>query len=375
MRYCKHCILPDTRPNIAMDAEGMCSGCRYHATKPQIDWAEREAAFAAVAHKAKEASGGHDCLIPVSGGKDSHWQVIKCLEHGLNPLAVTWRTPGRTEIGELNLDNLVSLGVDHVDFRVNPKVERKFMYEALQRCGSTAVPMHMAIFAVPLNLAARLRIPLVVWGENSGFEYGSPDDALTGFQMDRPWLERFGVTHGTTAEDWISERLSRKELTPYFWPTDVELEQAKVKAVFLGWYFPWDPETTLNVAREHGFVVRGEGPKTGTYDYADIDDDFISIHHWLKWYKFGFTRSWDNLSLEIRNGRLSRANAIEQLRARGDETPHEDIAKLCSFMGIDSKRLFEIAEGFRNSQIWNRSDGNWKIDGFLIPDWDWGGAQ
>jgi len=108
------------------------------------------------------------------------------------------------------------------------------------------------------------------------------------------------------------------------------------------------------------------------YAYADIDDDFISIHHWLKWYKFGFTRTYDNLSLEIRNGRLRRDEAIEILPQRGDETPYEDIRKFCAWIGITEERFFEIAEKFRNPDIWKRrEDGKWYIPGFLIPDWKW----
>ena len=116
---------------------------------------------------------------------------------------------------------------------------------------------------------------------------------------------------------------------------------------------------------------RREGAKTGYYDYADIDDDFISIHHYLKWYKFGFTRTYDNLALEIRNGRLTRDEAIAVLRARGDETPHEDIARFCAFVGISRERFFEIIEKFRNREVWSRRGGKWVIEDFLIPDWRW----
>ena len=125
--------------------------------------------FAEVVGKAKAQSRGYDCLIPVSGGKDSTWQVIKCLEYGLNPLCVTWKTPARTQLGQQNLDNLVGLGVDHIDYQINPKVERKFMLEAFKRFGSTAVPMHMAIFSIPAQIAARFRIPLDCLGRELGF--------------------------------------------------------------------------------------------------------------------------------------------------------------------------------------------------------------
>lgn len=370
MSYCTRCILPSTRPNLGMGPDGVCNACSTHAARPSVDWAERRRAFQAVVAGAKKRARGHDCLVPVSGGKDSTWQVVTCLEHGLNPLAVTWKTPARTGIGQRNLDNLVGLGVDHIDYQVNPKVERAFLLASFERFGSTAIPMHLALFNIPLTIAARFRIPLVVWGENSATEYGG-DEELQSHQLDARWLRTFGVTHGTTARDWVSETLTERALTPYFGPTDHELEAAGARAVFLGHYFPWDPETSLAVACAHGFRPRPEGPLTGHYDYSDIDDTFIAVHHWLKWYKFGFTRTWDNLALEIRNGRMSRDKAIEVLRERGDETPRDAIRAFCEFVGISGQRFFEVAERFRNPHVWARRDGRWEIPGFLVEGWDW----
>lgn len=371
MRWCRSCVLPDTRPNLVIHEDGICNACHNHSNKPNIDWTGREASFQALAANAKASSnGGYHCLIPVSGGKDSTWQVVTCLEYGLSPLCVTWRTPGRTKIGEENLRNLISLGVDHIDFSINPKVEKRFMLKAVERYGDPAIPMHMALFNITLSTAARFRIPLIVWGENSAFEYGGADEQSKGFALDEAWLHRFGVTKGTTAADWLDADLTKDDLRPYERPTAAELAAAGTRAVFLGYYFPWDPETTLKVALLHGFQ-RAELPRTGYYDYADIDDDFISVHHWFKWYKFGFTRLFDNLSLEIRNGRMSRGEAIDIIRSRGDDTPINDIANLSRYLGISPERFFHISENFRNVEIWKRRDGKWTIPDFLIPDWRW----
>jgi N-acetyl sugar amidotransferase len=371
LKYCRRCILPDTRPYLVFNEAGICNACESHGTKRTIDWPARERGFREVVAHARARSTGYDCLIPVSGGKDSTWQVVKCLEYGLNPLAVTWKTPGRTRVGERNLANLVSLGVDHIDYQVSPAVERKFVYESLCRFGSTAIPMHMAIFNIPAKIAVRFGIPLIIWGENSAFEYGGTEEECTGFRLDAAWLRRHGVTHGTTAQDWVSGTLSRSELTPYFGPTAQELEGSGITAVFLGYYFEWDPEKTRAVAAAHGFVANPDGARTGLYDYADIDDDFISIHHWLKWYKFGFTRLYDNLSLEIRNERLSRDQALAVVRRTGDVTPYDDIQKLCGFIGISAEHFFEVCEKFRNTGIWFRDGATWKIRDFLFPDWPW----
>lgn len=371
MNYCQNCVLPDTRPNLQLDDKGICNACRSSKSKSSIDWEKRKKSFEKVIKSVKAKNRGYDCLIPVSGGKDSHWQVIKCLEYGLNPLTVTWKTPARTETGIQNLKNLIGLGVDHIDFQINPKVEKKFMYQALVKYGATAIPMHMALFNIPLNIAVKFDIPLIVWGENSAFEYGSSDDTHTGFQLNQDWLKNYGVTQGTTARDWIGNELSRKELTPYFGPKDNELESKDIHAVFLGYYFKWSPDISLEAALKHGFQVRKRGSRTGYYNYADIDDEFISIHHYLKWYKFGFTRTFDNLSIEIRNGQMTRDQAIGIIKKRGEEKPLEDIRALCTFLDITESHFFNVIERFRNLNFWKKNNCIWQIRDFLISDWNW----
>jgi N-acetyl sugar amidotransferase len=370
MKWCRTCLLPDTRPNLTIGPDGICNACAAHGTKQAIDWGARARLFQQVVEHAKSRSAGYDCLVPVSGGKDSTWQIVTCLEAGMKPLAVTWKTPGRTAIGAANLDNLVRLGVDHIDYQINPKVEKRFMTAALARLGDPGIPMHMALFSIPLTIAVRFRIPLVVWGENSAFEYGGTAEERSGFALDAAWLRKYGVMHGTSWRDWIGDDLSEKDMTAYAGPSDAELAAAGTKAVFLGYYQQWDPEATLAVAVAHGFR-RADRPKTGYYDFADIDDEFISVHHWFKWYKFGFTRLFDNLSLEIRNRRMTRDEALDIVRRRGDDTPHDDISAMCQFLGMGMDRFFAIAERFRNPAIWKKRGDTWTMPDFLIPNWDW----
>lgn len=371
MQYCTTCVLPDTRPNLSIQVDGRCTACGTTQEKPSIDWTHRETQFRALVDDVKAQSGTYDCVIPVSGGKDSTWQVIKAMEYGLKPICVTWRTPARNQLGQQNLDNLIKLGVDHIDLSINPEVEKTFTIKSFKRYGSPVVPMHMAIHALPTQVAIEKNIPLILWGENSAVEYGGDDDALKGMEISRKWLMKYGVTHGTTAEDWVDDDLSLKDLSAYRWPEEAALKARNVRAVFLGQYFSWDPVMTAKVAAEHGFKA-AEQAVVGVFDFADVDDAFLmSIHHWVKWYKFGFTRSWDNLSLEVRAGRITRADAVAQIEARGNETPKAEIDAFCSYTGITADQFFEIAETFRNHEIWEKVDGVWRIRDFLIKNWVW----
>jgi N-acetyl sugar amidotransferase len=369
--YCRKCILPDTRPGVRLDEDGVCYGCRSVGTKKEIDWAARATAFRDVGDHARRRAGAYDCVIGVSGGKDSYWQVVTCLEHGLRPLCVTYVYPGRNRHGEANLRRLIELGVDHLEFRLNPRIERVFIEKAFRKLAITGLVTHMAIFSVPMQVAAAYDIPLVIYGENSAFEYGSEDESLTGARLDRRWLKSFGVSDGTTAEDWIDDELTRESLAAFFPPTEEVLAEKEIRVIFLGYYFPWDPQNSLRIAERHGFRARPEGPRVGHYDFVNIDDDMIGVHHHPKWHKFGITRSWDTLSMEIRNGRLGRDEAIALLRQRGDETPWDDIDLFCKYLGISRHEYFTVLERFRNRDIWLRRDGRWVIDDFLVPDFPW----
>ena len=371
MNYCKSCILPNTRPNLVIESDGVCNACKGHDVKTVIDWDQRKLELEAIFSKAQKRSAGYDAIIPVSGGKDSTWQVKVCKDYGLNILAVTWKTPARTELGQRNLNNLIALGVDHMDYTVNPEVEKKFMLETLRMTGSSAVPMHLSIYTIPLKIAVAMDVPLVIWGESPHMEYGGGEKNENLNKLDKNWMKTHGILQGAMAEDWISEKLNRKELESYMLPSDDEMNKKDIQSIFLGYYLPWDPEESLRVSVENGFKVREEGPKCGYYNYADIDCNFISIHHYFKWLKFGFTRLFDNLSLEIRNKRMSRNEALKILSEMGDQKPKEDIDKLIEFLNISHDDFKEIEEKFRNKEIWYLDDGVWKIRNFIIKDWIW----
>lgn len=362
MLYCKNCVLPDTRPNLIIMNDGICNACHSWVEKKEnIDWQERENNFKTIVKNIVDKKAKWDCVIPVSGGKDSTWQVIKALEYGLKPLCVTWRTPARSILGQKNLNNLINIGVDHIDFSINPVVEKRFTIATFKKCGSLAIPMHMALFAIPLQVAVNYKIPLVLWGENSGMEYGGSNSDLLGFQMNNEWLKTYGVTQGTIAENWVNNDLLLKDLSSYVWPSDKEMQLAGVSAAFLGWFLNWNPHETFSVAKEHGFEALPDNPKTGYYNFADVDDEFIiTIHHWLKWYKFGFTRLWDNLSVEIRMGRMTRDQAIAIVYEQGEEYPEEAINKFCEWSYLNLDEFQAIADSFRNLNVWQKYSGKWQ---------------
>jgi N-acetyl sugar amidotransferase len=362
MTYCRQCVQPTTRPGISLNDEGICTACVGHREKERvIDWAARKADFESLCDRFRGSAGsGYDCIVPVSGGKDSTYQVhvVKDL-YGMHPLCVTYKTPLRAELGQRNLDNLVSrLGADLVELTVNPETERKFILKALREEGDCALPQHLGIFAFTLRTAVEMNVPLVLWGENSPLEYGGAQAERERSRLDRRWAAEHGCLKGKLAEDWVGGELTSREMVPFRFPTDEAFERAKIHSTFLGYYFPWDPIQNARVARELGFQIREEGPVLGIYDFADLDCELIGFHHYVKWLKFGMTRTFDNCSVEIRNGRMTREEAIERIRENlDDRPPQEHIDSMCDFLGISEAELFSMVEPFRNDEIWKIDDG------------------
>jgi N-acetyl sugar amidotransferase len=366
--YCKKCVLPNTRPNINIDVNGICDACKNKRKK--IDWVVRKKLFLTKIRKVKNTDNSYDCIIPVSGGKDSTWQVIVALKYGLRPLCVTWRNPDRTKIGQKNLDNLINLGVDHVDLTINPKILKYFTKKAFVQMGNPALPMHMAIHSLAQKFAYKFGCKLIIWGENSADEYGSNTKKFKNQKMVKGWLKEFGVTNGTVADNWYDHVLNKKNMEFFKYLEISKLK--KIESIFLGYYFKWDPKKIYKLVSKKNFVVL-KSPKVGIYNYADIDDNFlITIHHWIKLFKFGITREWDNYSLEIRNKRISRDKVIMLLKRKGIYEPKKEIKLFCKYIGISEKQFFNICNKFRNKKIWKKNKNRiWEIKNFLIPGFNW----
>lgn len=373
INYCKNCILPDTRPNLFLDLKtNLCSVCEPLKNNiKKINWKKRNKEFLSIVKEIKKNNSEYDCLIPVSGGKDSTWQVLTAIKYNLKPLCITWRSPARNLIGQKNLDNLIRLGVDHIDFTINPKVEKYLTFKTFKKFGNPLIPMHMALHALTVKTAIEKKIKLILWGENSADEYGGKE-TLKGKYMSNEWRKYYGVNNGTNINYWHDNKLNIKNTFPYKLPKQSEINKNQITEIFLGYYFKWDPLKIFKISKKRGFKNLKK-PKTGIYNFADIDDEFlITIHHYMKWYKFGFTRIWDNLSIEVRNKRISRKKAIKILKKLGNKKPTQEIEKFCNYLNIKKSKFNTICDRLRNKKIWIKDKNRvWKIKNFLIKKWNW----
>jgi N-acetyl sugar amidotransferase len=315
--------MPETKPDLPMDADGVCGACRNFESRKKIDWKQRKRELLTVLERFRSRDGrNYDCVVPVSGGKDSTAQVIRILELGMHPLCVTATTDHLSEIGRRNIENLKRQGVDYIEVSTNPVVRRRVNRLALTQVGDISWPEHVTIFTIPVRMAVHLQVPLLVWGENSQNEYGGPAADAQNNTLTRRWLEEFGGLLGLRVSDLIGqEGIEAKHLIQYTYPSDESLARAGVTGIFLGYYLPWDGYSNALFSQAHGFESYHKPVEGSLVNYENVDNIQTGIHDYFKFLKFGFGRATDLACMHIRRGRLSREDGLKLVKIHDGKFP------------------------------------------------------
>jgi len=371
IKYCKKCVMPETKPDLEIDAEGVCNACRSYEKRKEIDWAKRKKELLLILEKYKSKNNSNwDCIVPVSGGKDSHYQVIRMLQLGINPLCVVATTCHLSEIGRKNIDNIKNLGVDCIEFSPNPKIRRKLNKICLAQVGDISWPEHVGIFTIPIKAAVEYEIPLIIWGENSQNEYGGPASDSENNVLTRRWLEEFGGLLGLRVTDLIGfESIEKKHLLPYIYPTDEELKRVGVTGIFLGYYLPWDGYSNSLIAQAHGFTTYNKVIEGSIVNYENLDNHQTGIHDYFKFLKFGFGRATDIACLHIRRGRITREDGLELVKKHDGKFPWtylgKPIEEILNPLDLTINEFIDICDKFTNKKIFvSDPNGNLVKDGY-----------
>lgn len=371
MRYCSRCLYPESKPDLLFDEEGVCGACRNYERRREVDWEQRKREFFQLMERYRSKDGSnYDCIVPVSGGKDSTYQVLRLLEHGVNPLCVTATTDSLTEIGRRNIENIKSLGVDYVEVTTNLVVRRKLNKLALVEVGDISWPEHVTIFTVPVRMAVKLGIRLIVWGENPQNEYGGPAAASENNTLNRRWLEEFGGLLGLRVSD-LKEMggFENRDLVQYTYPSDEELKKGEVSAIFLGYYFPWDGYTNALYAQAFGFNTYGSLVEGSLADYENLDNYQTGIHDYFKFLKFGFGRATDIANNHLRRGRLGRADAWRMVERHDGKFPWtylgRPIEEILREIDMTVQEFVDVCDRFTNLQLFAK-----EAQGRLLKDRD-----
>jgi N-acetyl sugar amidotransferase len=367
VRLCKRCVNPSTRPNMTFDEEGICPVCRFEEEKRKgtIDWQARAEEIGRIVQWGRaNTKSSYDCLVTVSGGKDSTRQAIFARDElKMNPLLVSCVYPPEQlhERGAQNLANLISLGFDTLTIGLDPDVWKRLMRIGFFKYGNWARSTEMALYALPIHAAIAYKIPLIFYGENPVMTIGERHGRVDG---DASRL-KLGNTISGGPTELLPEEISPFETHFYFYPSDDDMEYAKLRLVYLGYYIPdWSGHENARFAIQRGLVTRAETPeRTGDlWGFTGLDEDFRLVNQMLKFVKFGFGHVTDQVVEAINSGMMSREEGLELVRKYDGRCDPVFVERFCRYLGIDESEFWRLAESYRNQDIWRRDDaGSWKL--------------
>ena len=347
MRYCKECLYPESHPlGIIIGNDGVCSGCKVHKEKFTLDWSTRFEKLKKITNRYRNKNNrSYDCIVPVSGAKDSYYTVhvvTKLL--GLTPLLVRYNPHFNSCIGHRNYAYLKTLfDVDAFDMVVQPQKVKKITRYTLENLFS----MHWHVVAgytvLPVQVAVRFKIPLIIWGAHQGLEQVGMFSHLDEVEMTRKYRKEHDLM-GVEAEDLVDKgALKESDLLPYFYPDSKEIEKVGVRGIYLGNYIPWDSK------KQHEEMIRLYGYKTKkeprTFDtYNTIDTlHYADLHDYIKFKKCGYGIATDHAVREIRWGRISRDEGAK-LAAFYQKRPLEYLHQFLEWLGVESLAFIDKAD-------------------------------
>ena len=368
MRYCKRCLQPDTRPGIVFDDEQVCFACRYEESKASIDWEQRHAELQAFADEAKaeakKRGNTYDCIIGVSGGKDSTFQAVYAKEKlGLNPLLINCMPDEITEIGRKNIENLNNLGFDIISIRPNPIVAKKLARKSFFERGNIIAASEYCLWASSYIMAVKFNIPLIIQGENAALTLGAAkNQETTGNAFSVMQLE---TIRGASVDSFVdlSNNITEKDLFLYKIPTVEEMQAKGIKAIFLQYYTKeWSQVTNADFAIARGLTGRSDDlHDLGRYRrYTALDSDLQIPNQMIKYLKFGFGYATDEICYDIREGRFSREDGKWYVNEFDGLCGEKYIDAACKYLSITKEEFWEVVDKYVNRDLFEKVDGKWK---------------
>lgn len=368
MKYCKKCLQPNTRPGILFDENGVCYACLYEESKKKINWDQRFIQLKQITDEAKEKTKKngsiYDCVIGVSGGKDSTFQAVYCKEKlGLHPLLINCVPDEITEIGRKNIENLNTLGFDIISIRLNPNVAKKLARKSFFEQGNIVSASEYCLWASAYIMADKFNIPLIIQGENAALTLGA---ALNQEQSDDAFsVVQLNTLNGFKSDDLIDEKIgvTKDDLYFYSLPDIKKMQEKGIRAIFLQYYTKeWSQVNNADFSVARGLVGRTDDlHNLGRYRrYTGLDSDLIMPNQMIKYLKFGFGFATDEVGYDIREGRLSREDAKWYVNEYDGKCGEKYIQLACEYLSITEEEFWENVDKYVNKELFERkTDRGW----------------
>lgn len=360
MRYCARCLYPANHPlYITFDNEGVCSGCRIHEEKDYLDWSLRSKKLRNMLDSYRNKSGrSYDCIIPVSGGKDSYFIVhtIKNI-YKMNPLLVSFNEEYNTKRGIRNLANLLTVfDCDHITYTVDPTFLKKLTRYTLKNFGSMYWHCLAGLSAFPVQIALRFKIPLIVWGVHGWSDQVGMYSHLDEAEMSKKTRKEH-LLMNKDAFDLINEKegITRRDIQPFVYPFDNELAQVGVRGIYLSNYIRWDSK------KQHELMIELYGYETAEQErtfntYEDVENIHLAgTHDYIKFLKFGYGKVTDHACREIRLKRMTREEGIEMVNKYAARVP-KDLPMFLKWAEISEEEFYKSVDQFRDRNIWKKDN-------------------
>lgn len=350
MKYCIRCCMPESQEGITFDEMGICQACQSSEQKIHIDWVEREQKLRSILEEAKNKAGdNYDCILPISGGKDSTFQMHVLVNvYHMKPLAVTFNHNWYSKTGWYNLQNaLEKFNVDHIMFTPNRNLVNKLAKRSLSAIGDACWHCHSGVGAFPLQIAVKFHIPLLIWGESIAESSGRASYFNPVRKFDRDYFTK--VSAKMKPEEMICENLSKKDLFPFNLPSATECEKAGVKGIHLGDYIFWDEERQTEFVRDtYGWK---ETEMEGTYKgYKSAECIMPGVHDFTCYLKRGYGRASFHASMDVRNGLLTREEGF-RLANYHDSIRPEALDYYLKITGMSEDDFYRIMKSKRVAQL------------------------
>ena len=358
--------MPTTKPGLTLDEEGVCPACRHAEMKEHINYDKRFEELKTLCDKYRRNDGYYDCIIAVSGGKDSYYQTYVFKELlGMNPLLVSAEDPfNKTDAGLHNVSNLIrSFNCDRISLQISPDLVKRMVRIAFEEFGSPTWSIDRAIYCYPIRMAINMKIPLIVYGENVSWEYGGVLD-----QSEETYSAKDQINNDVAKKVdfslWHENGITDKELNMLKYPSLEKIADASLEPIFLSYFVPWDGCRNYEVAKKYGFKdLTHEWHREGYIEnYDQIDSIAYLINVWMKYPKFGFGRATDVVGYWRRSGLITKEEGFKLIKEHDHKLDQKVLDDFLNFTGYTYREFWDIVDKFWNRELFYKTkDDLWKL--------------